>query len=241
MNRAKYVALVVLLVLASSAVAEGVSKFWEAVRQGNTSEVRALVEQGADVNESGGNNETPVLVKAAKEGHLAVVELLLFAGADINAQNVKGTTALHAAARRGHTDIVQLLLAHNADHTLRDKEGRTAESIARAEEYSKIARLVSGTGAALAIYNDFAPLGITAEKFQSAAKAALVKRGWTLSAEAGNSVQGVIARRDITYKSEIRLEGTLVYFLFLRGYGATKVNYLQNLERDFTHELKRQP
>jgi len=46
---------------------------------------------------------------AAQNGHTEVVEALLGKGANVNAKDNDGATALMAAVHKGHTDIVQLL------------------------------------------------------------------------------------------------------------------------------------
>jgi len=51
----------------------------------------------------------PSLIRAAKEGDTETVKTLLAAGADVNAQNWVGQTALMQAAWHGHTAIVQIL------------------------------------------------------------------------------------------------------------------------------------
>ena len=44
----------------------------------------------------------------------AVVKLLIEKGADINARDNSGRTALMIASKNGHTQIVELLKAHGA-------------------------------------------------------------------------------------------------------------------------------
>ncbi|MCK5568778.1 MAG: ankyrin repeat domain-containing protein, partial [Spirochaetes bacterium] len=44
-----------------------------------------------------------------KQGHVEVVQLLLNYGADVNAQNREGQTALLMAEAAGYTEIEQLL------------------------------------------------------------------------------------------------------------------------------------
>ena len=51
---------------------------------------------------------------------LKVTQLLLDHGADVNAVNLEGKTALHLSVMKGRMSLMQLLLARSADVTLRD-------------------------------------------------------------------------------------------------------------------------
>ncbi len=51
---------------------------------------------------------------------LKVTQLLLDHGADVNAVNLRGKTALHLSIMKGRMSLMQLLLARNAEVTLRD-------------------------------------------------------------------------------------------------------------------------
>jgi hypothetical protein len=53
------------------------------------------------------------------------VTLCLELGADVNATNSMGLTALLGAANRGSNDVIELLVAHGARLDVKDKEGRT--------------------------------------------------------------------------------------------------------------------
>lgn len=74
---------------------------------------RALIEAGAAVNMKQRHGWTP-LHGATHSGDRATVELLLSRGADVNAANDEGKTALALAREHGHPDIARLLEATGA-------------------------------------------------------------------------------------------------------------------------------
>ena len=83
----------------------------------------------------------------AMEGQLAMVELLLLDGMDINARDADGRTLLSWAAQRGHIDAVEFLLQQGADVDQPDKEGKTALQRAIEQQHPQIARLLRKHGA----------------------------------------------------------------------------------------------
>ncbi|GAB4546101.1 MAG: hypothetical protein Tsb0013_04610 [Phycisphaerales bacterium] len=58
-------------------------------------------------------------------GHVPTARLLLEAGADIDATDIRGLTALHYAAGSGTPELVELLLEHGADPLAQDNAGLT--------------------------------------------------------------------------------------------------------------------
>lgn len=80
--------------------------------------VRSVV--GVDVREV-----TPLML-CAWCGSLAELKQLIEAGADVNASDSVGDTALMRAAQRGHTEMVQMLLAAGANPNAQDMRGWTA-------------------------------------------------------------------------------------------------------------------
>jgi ankyrin repeat protein len=86
-----------------------------AAELGHKEMIQLLLDQGADVNESGGFFGN-ALQTASKNGHLTVVQLLLNHGADVNASGGRFYgNALQAASAEGHEMIVQLLLDQGTD------------------------------------------------------------------------------------------------------------------------------
>lgn len=70
---------------------------------------RVLLKAGADPNRQYFLSKDTPLHRAAKQGSLEVVEMLVEAGADISIKNKEGKTAEQMAKRYGHKDIVEFL------------------------------------------------------------------------------------------------------------------------------------
>jgi ankyrin repeat protein len=71
-------------------------------------------------------HDRTALMFAARQGQIAIVQLLLEHNAGVDLQTNNGRTALMFAARQGHIPIVQLLLEHNADINLKCNKCNTA-------------------------------------------------------------------------------------------------------------------
>jgi ankyrin repeat protein len=87
------------------------------------------------VNEPGARGNTP-LMQLTGSGYAPAVEYRLVEqmvrlGADVNARDDFGTTALRLAAHRGKTDLVHLLLSMGADPRVVNCHGVTAASLAQ--------------------------------------------------------------------------------------------------------------
>ena len=64
------------------------------------------------------------------KGYLAIAELLIESGADLNKQHSNGGTALMFATMYGRNEIVKILLVHGAKSDICDFKGLTAYEIA---------------------------------------------------------------------------------------------------------------
>jgi len=84
---------------------------------------------------------------AAWDGRTAVVELLLAAGADVDAKDEDGWTALHDAAWGGHAAVAELLLAAGADVNAQDNDGWIALHDAARNGHSAVVELLLEAGA----------------------------------------------------------------------------------------------
>jgi ankyrin repeat protein len=127
---------------ANSKDAAGLTPLIQAASNGNRNAevVRLLLEHGADVNavsvdvlDTAKNGPlalgyfTPLLF-AAPFGNFETVELLVGAGANVNAKDVRGMTPLELALATDRPDprIIRLLLAKGADPNIKTKSGETA-------------------------------------------------------------------------------------------------------------------
>jgi hypothetical protein len=70
------------------------------------------------------------LFSAASGGDAAAVQALLAKGAELNAKNNDGVTALIVASGNGHLDVVQALLAKGAELNAKNNDGATALMLA---------------------------------------------------------------------------------------------------------------
>jgi ankyrin len=116
----------------------GQTPFLRAALSGDTTVMKLLVSRGADPNLPTLAGTTPLMAAAGVNWVVAqtytesvqarydAVALCLELGADVNATNSMGLTALLGAVNRGSNDIIELLVQRGARLDVKDKEGRTA-------------------------------------------------------------------------------------------------------------------
>lgn len=93
-----------------------------------------LIEQGADVNVVAKNQmKIAPIHAAATHGNLIILRALLENGADVNAAQDGGFTAVHQAGHRNNVPMALLLLEFGADPHQPDSRGTSALQMAQAE------------------------------------------------------------------------------------------------------------
>ncbi|MGA2138465.1 MAG: ankyrin repeat domain-containing protein [Verrucomicrobiia bacterium] len=92
----------------------------------------------------GEQRETPdeSLLLAAQKGDLAALNNALARGADANAANSDGMTALMFAVQQGSEDCVQTLISRGANLEARREDGQTAATLAQRANRFQILRLL---------------------------------------------------------------------------------------------------
>ena len=89
------------------------SSLYTAIQRGDKATVNEYLNRGTSPDEIMANG-APLLKNAVVSSAIPVVELLLSRGADVNARDASGKTALFWARRMNNEAIVQMLLKHGA-------------------------------------------------------------------------------------------------------------------------------
>lgn len=117
-----------------------------AVEAGATDKVKALIEQGADVNAVDMIGRTP-FHSAAFYSRPEIATLLLASSAKVNAPDMYGLTPLHAAVLSGSKPVADLLLAKGADVNAMTTAGVTPLHLVAAIGQTPLAGLLLQHGA----------------------------------------------------------------------------------------------
>ena len=94
---------------------------------------------------------------AIKCGDVQIVLDLLGRGADVDARDRHGQTAIMLAAHAGHREVVEILIAHRANLSITAKFGLNALMLAVIAGHTEVARLLASAGADLSLRGTGAP------------------------------------------------------------------------------------
>jgi uncharacterized protein len=152
MSRAVRVVAVAVAVVAGLLVAAGPDglrlrrqqMLVHAAAKGHEPIMRVLLAAGADPR-SNATGSYP-LYAAAWHGKAVAIDLLVERGADVDARESSGATALMGAAAQGRDEAVRRLLAHGASLTASCGAGNALD-IARANRHESTAALLAAAGA----------------------------------------------------------------------------------------------
>lgn len=105
--------------------------------------------------EKEGTNLSQSLFSAAEEGNVETILELLEAGADINATDTHGNTAVMTATQKNNVDTVKALIEQGADINIRNNNQDNVLLYAGAEGLLEILQLAIETGADTTLTNRF--------------------------------------------------------------------------------------
>ncbi|WP_405677304.1 ankyrin repeat domain-containing protein [Streptomyces sp. NBC_01511] len=132
--------IVCRLVAAGAELEPRASLLRYAVRHNRIAATGHLLDRGFDVNQRLGDRGDEALAVACSDNHLELVEMLLRRGAEVDACDDGGRTALMTGAARGFPRIVDRLLRAGADRDRTDSAGRTAYDVAGGRRPSQVRR-----------------------------------------------------------------------------------------------------
>lgn len=130
-----------------------------AILQGNPAIVQILIDNGANTNSSPPPEHLSPLhfasavgdvsvesVDVTEEDQIAIINLLLSEGADIEAEDSRGATALFYAAEAGRPSVVELLLEKGADPETTTSDMKTPLTVAAGRGHSDVANILRAAG-----------------------------------------------------------------------------------------------
>ena len=121
----------------------------KALVSGDVGKAEAILQANKQLINERDVDFAPVLVLAVKQGNLAMVEMLIRNGADVNWLPPGCMTGLIWAARNGREDMVRLLLDKGAEINRGDTEFKTPLAYAKEAGHSAVADLLVARGATM--------------------------------------------------------------------------------------------
>jgi ankyrin repeat protein len=105
---------------------------FNAAEQNNSKKLKALLDAGMDPNTQDYDRGATPLHFAANKGHVEAIELLIDAGADVNAANKRGRTPMHALIEMKFYKIALWLIKYcGGDPHKADSRGLSAYDLAQ--------------------------------------------------------------------------------------------------------------
>jgi ankyrin repeat protein len=110
----KFRVLGLCLLFLVSCSAQETTYLIESAKMGNLTQVKGLLEAGADINAKDGFQRT-ALHWAVNRGFKPIARLLIEKGANVNAKDRDAFTPLHLASQLVQSDVAELLIQHGAE------------------------------------------------------------------------------------------------------------------------------
>ena len=88
---------------------------------------------------------------------VAVIKLLVAAGADVNGRDDRGNTALHGAVLRGYNDVVKTLIQAGANPYRANNDGKSPADIAKGPAYAARGQIVEVSPKTAALIAELKP------------------------------------------------------------------------------------
>ncbi|KAF4968988.1 hypothetical protein FSARC_3642 [Fusarium sarcochroum] len=129
-----------------------------ASKQGHAAIVKLLLEHRAAASGLKPYSYGAPILEAISGGHENVLESLLDAGADMEAQDKDGDTPIFFASRQGNTTLVRKLIESGADfNSPGSRDGKTPIMVAQFNNHKHVVQLLRDNGASFISHLNWAP------------------------------------------------------------------------------------
>ncbi len=108
----------------------------------DTAAFESKIQNAIDANAMREDNNKTILMYACWVGNMEAVRYLVEKGADVNAQDAGGASALHLAIWKGNNPIALYLIEHGASGSAMSAEGMTPLDVAMMRENREIAEAI---------------------------------------------------------------------------------------------------
>jgi ankyrin repeat protein len=143
------------------------------------------IEHAQDVHSRCSTDNATPLHLAVERRHVKVARFLLECGADVTAQNEKGSTPLHVASEQGNLEVASVLVERGADVTAQNKERSTPLHLASRWGNLKVASMLVERGADVTAQDKegWTPLHLASQWGIPEVASMLVERGADVTAQ----------------------------------------------------------
>lgn len=137
--------LITILLAAFSLQAADILDLVALLDRNDTKTFESRVQTISDANSMREDNKKSILMYACWVGNTEAIKYLVQKGADVNAQDSAGATALHLAIWKGFTPIALYLLENGASASSMSQEGMTPMDIAVLKENREVISAIEKT------------------------------------------------------------------------------------------------
>lgn len=107
------------------------AELFDWVERGDVTRLKAALDQDSDAANARDTYGVSLIYLAAAKGDLALTQLLIERGADVNKTSDAGNAPIMVAAANGHVETIKLLLEHGATTDGKNRWGLSAADWAK--------------------------------------------------------------------------------------------------------------